>query len=107
MWAVYLCFGLTICIGTRLQRYRQSTLPIIGAALMSSILFFLVTNTAHWVVFNDYAPTFEGLTTCYVMAIPFLQNALLGDLLFTTLLFGGMTFLENKRIGFIQAPVWS
>jgi hypothetical protein len=33
--------------------------------------------------------TFQGLTQCYVAALPFLDKTVLGDLFWTAVLFGG------------------
>jgi hypothetical protein len=35
------------------------------------------------------------LVTCYVAAIPFFQNTLLGDAVFATALFGGLAVAER------------
>ena len=44
----------------------------------------------------DYYPkTFAGLVACYAAAIPFFQNTLAGDLVFTALLFGGFALAER------------
>jgi hypothetical protein len=50
-----------------------------------------------------YPPTLSGLAECYVAAIPFFQNTLAGDLLFSALLFGGFALLE-RRIPLLRAP---
>lgn len=99
MWAVYLSFAAVVLLGGLLREHRQAALPVAFAALGGSLLFFLVTNFAHWWMFNDYPQTFEGLLTCYVAALPFFQNALAGDLLFSALLFGGMALIDQRLPG--------
>src|ERR1017187_522512 len=47
MEVVYLSFALIVCVGLWLQK-RRSTIYIVGAALASSILFFLLTNFGVW-----------------------------------------------------------
>jgi len=95
MEVVYLSFALIVCTGLWLQK-RRSTFHIAGAALTSSVLFFLITNFGVWAFESLYPKTLEGLLACYVAAIPFFQNTLQGDLFFTAVLFGGFTLLERS-----------
>lgn len=91
---VYLAFILIVCIGFSL-RSRKRVLPIASAALGSSLLFFVVSNFGVWAVQSLYPKTFAGLVTCYVAAIPFFQNLLAGDLLYTAALFGLFALAER------------
>ena len=95
MEVVYSSFALIVCVGLWLQK-RRSTIYIVGAALASSILFFLLTNFGVWALESLYPKTMAGLLACYVVAIPFFQNTLQGDLFFTAALFGGFTLLERS-----------
>ena len=95
MEVVYLSFALIVCIGLWLQK-RRSAIHIAGAALASSVLFFLLTNFGVWALESLYPKTIEGLIACYVAAIPFFQNTIQGDLFFTAVLFGGFALLERR-----------
>ena len=95
MEVVYLSFALIVCIGLWLQK-RRSAIHIAGAALASSVLFFLLTNFGVWAFESLYPKTIEGLIACYVAAIPFFQNTIQGDLSFTAVLFGGFALLERS-----------
>ena len=55
-------------------------------ALLSSVLFFVITNFAVWMSGTMYPMTVEGLLLCYTMAIPFFTNTLAGTLFYVTLL---------------------
>jgi len=37
-----------------------------------------------------------GLSACYIAAIPFFQNTLVGDALYTVVLFGGFVLVERS-----------
>ena len=102
MEIVYASFALVVCIGLWLQKNR-SALPIAGAALASSVLFFLLTNFGVWAFGSLYPMTLDGLIACYVAAIPFFRNMLLGDVLYTVLLFGGFALLE-RRFAMLREP---
>lgn len=91
----YLGFALIVCIGQWL-RTRRSAPRIAGAALASSIVFFIVSNFGVWAFGSLYPMTTEGLLACYVAAIPFFWNTVQGDLLYTALLFGGFALLERR-----------
>ena len=60
---------------------RSALLP---ATLISSVLFFLVTNGAVWAFTPLYAKTWLGLYDCYAMAVPFFRSTLLSDVFYTT-----------------------
>jgi len=103
MEVVYASFALIVCIGLWLQR-RRTILHIAGAALAGSVLFFLITNFGVWWFQSLYPHTLDGLIACYVAAIPFFRNTLLGDQLYTAVLFGGFALLE-MRFSALRAPV--
>ncbi|MBK9151003.1 MAG: hypothetical protein IPM26_08345 [Saprospiraceae bacterium] len=69
---------------------------VLGAALFSSFLFFVVTNFGVWLHSTTlYSKDLSGLTQCYIAAWPFFRTSLLSNLLFVTLLFGGYELLKK------------
>ena len=100
---VYLSFILIVGIGMMIRKHRQ-ILPIAGAATASSLLFFAVTNFGVWAVQDLYPKTAVGLGACYIAALPFLQNTLLGDALTTAVLFGGFVLAE-RRLPILREPL--
>lgn len=91
---VYGSFALVVCFGFWLRR-RRSTLPIAVATVASSVTFFILTNFGVWAFGSLYPKTWEGLFACYVAAIPFFRNTLLGDGVYVTLLFGSLALAEK------------
>jgi hypothetical protein len=91
---VYGAVALVVVIGWWVSS-RRTPLRIGGAALVSSVLFFVLTNFGMWLFSGFYPRTLSGLVTCYVAAVPFFQNTLAGDLFYTALLFGGFALLER------------
>ena len=49
-----------------------------------------------WLLSDLYPRTMEGLVACYVAAIPFFRNTLVGDLLYAGALFGGFALAERR-----------
>jgi hypothetical protein len=90
---VYFSVALIVMIGTAALT-RRSALRVGGAAVASSILFFVVTNFGMWLFSGIYPRTFVGLEACYVAAVPFFRNTFAGDLFYATLLFGGFRVAE-------------
>jgi hypothetical protein len=99
---VYLCFLISVWIGRRV-RATDSPLRIGGACLLSSVQFFLLTNFATWMFGTWYARSLAGLSACYVAALPFFGLTVLGDLFFTSAIFGlyallTRTIAQSERI---------
>lgn len=86
MWFVYGGFVMTSLVGFWIRERLEIKRLALGT-LCASLIFFIVTNFGVWTS-GWYGYTIEGLSACYLAAIPFLRNQLLGDLFFTSLLFG-------------------
>lgn len=100
---VYASFALIVCLGLWL-RNRQSVLSIAGATLAGSVLFFVLTNLGVWAFGSGYPKSAVGLVTCYVAAIPFFHNTLLGDAVYAAALFGGLALAERAVPALGQPP---
>lgn len=94
MFVVYLALLFPIVFKNFLQK-KIGVLRIFGAALASSSVFFLATNFAVWAFSPMYEKTLEGLVLCYTMAIPFFQNTVVGDLIWSGVIFGTYLVLRN------------
>ena len=94
MFVVYLALLFPIVFKNFLQK-KIGVLRIFGAALASSSVFFLATNFAVWAFSPMYEKTLEGLVLCYTMAIPFFQNTVAGDLIWSGVIFGAYLVLRN------------
>ncbi|XGC81865.1 DUF6580 family putative transport protein [Bdellovibrio bacteriovorus] len=85
---VYFAFLAIVILGWAL-RDNRSVVRVGTFALVSSSIFFLVSNFGVWIMGGMYTPDFAGLVNCYVAAIPFFDNQIYGDLFFSGVLFGG------------------
>lgn len=86
MVSVYLSFVLIAFLGHQLLRSTKP-IKIITVSLLSSIIFYLVTNLAVWLFSGMYPLTLNGLVLCYYYALPFLRNTLLGDMAYSGAIF--------------------
>jgi hypothetical protein len=91
MGAVYLAFGLTVMIGFWL-RGRVNVRNVALASVVSSVLFYLVTNFAAWLASPIYPSTFNGLVQSYVAGLAFFNNGSLGLSFFLNELAGGLFY---------------
>ena len=94
MWVQYVAVALVVVLGLVALR-TVSAARVAGAAVASSVLFFVVTNFGTWVLSGMYPHTAAGLGACYVAAIPFFQNTLAGDVFYSGLLFGGFALAQH------------
>lgn len=109
-WALGLHRSLPVVYGSFIAivglgfwlRTRRRLLPIMGATLAASSLFFLLTNFGVWALGSLYPKTWEGLIACYVAAIPFFGNTLMGDAVYVTALFGGLALAEKRFLALRQ-----
>lgn len=92
---VYAAFVLIGILGWSLQE-KKTALRVGTYALASSAIFFLVSNFGVWMTQALYPHNGAGLVECYVAALPFLQNQVLGDLFYSAILFGGFAFASRR-----------
>ncbi|MCB9637946.1 MAG: hypothetical protein H6727_03465 [Myxococcales bacterium] len=89
VWGPWLRGEVTLSARWSWLRPVLGVARVAGAALAGSVAFFLLSNLAVWGFSATYPHTTEGLVACYVAALPFFHYTLLGDLAYTTVLFGG------------------
>lgn len=87
MLSVYGSFLLIGGISLVLNKYKSIT-TVVAGSIVSSTLFYLITNFAVWKFSTMYVQTINGLVLSYEMALPFFRNMLVGDLVFVGILFG-------------------
>lgn len=77
---------------------KANALNILGGTLAASVVFFLVSNLGYFAQgWNGYSAS--AFVKTYKDALPFFRNSLLGDLLGSTLLFGGYFLLQRALTG--------
>jgi hypothetical protein len=104
MWAVYFAFGFTVFIGMLLKRNIR-VINILTASLVSSSLFFLLTNFAAWLSNPMYPQNFNGLMASYLaglaffndgsFGISFFLNEMAGSLFYSVLFFGSFALARK------------
>ena len=87
---VYAAFILVGFIGIASKKMTVKTI------LLSSISFFVITNFGVWLL--AYPKSLNGLLECYTLAIPFFRNSLIGDFVFSGILYYGFEFVSKKYL---------
>lgn len=97
-WRIILvvCAAMTLpAFAGMLARRWRGAVPVVAAMLSCSLIFFVTTNFAVWAFNGMYPLNLQGLTQCYVAALPFLDKTLMGDLFWTAVLFGGAWLVQH------------
>jgi hypothetical protein len=97
MAVVYGSLAVAVLLG-KFYAKDATLLRWIVSVLGGSLTFFVATNLAVW-IFGDgsfYPHTLAGLETCFAMAVPFYRNTMLGDLTWSTVLFGSYQLVSMK-----------
>jgi hypothetical protein len=90
----YGCIAASVVLGFNL-RNKVSTLRVAGCGVAGSLLFFIVVSFVEWLL-GDTTYCRAGIVPCYVAALPFLKNWLLGTLVWSTVLFGGFELMRRR-----------
>lgn len=91
---VYGSFILTGLLGY-LIRKKRGVFSLLGMSVLSSVLFYFITNSGVWILGNMYPLTFSGYLECLVAGIPFFRNTLIGDLFYITFFYGAFALCEK------------
>jgi hypothetical protein len=103
MYLVYGSFALVTLLGIMMQN-KISPLRVLTSSIGGTLLFYFITNFAFFYPesaiaqpeLGNYPHNLTGIMASYAAGLPFLKNALVGDIFYSSLLFGGFYWLENK-----------
>ena len=75
-------WGSVVIIGLISQYFKNSIYKRVGGALSGALIFFIITNFGVWVN-GSYGYSFNGLLSCYTLAIPFFTYSLISTFIFS------------------------
>ncbi|GLR16327.1 DUF6580 family putative transport protein [Portibacter lacus] len=82
---------------------KKVTAPrLLGSAVFSSILFFLITNFGTWASGMMYPKTGAGLAAAYTAGIPFLSGHLISNIVFSFLLFSAYELIIKRNLSTVS-----
>jgi hypothetical protein len=98
----FIAYGTISALGFAL-RDRARLPELLGATLLGSLLFYVITNTGSWMADGFYTKDFAGWLQAVTTGHPglpptwwFHRQTLIGDLLFTLLFVGCMKLQAHK-----------
>ena len=96
-WTFFTYSGFVVitAIGSH---YRKALSRLRGLLYVfgASLGFWLWTNFGVWLVGGLYPKTIGGLGFCYVAALPFLRNAMIGDVIWSAVFFGLFAIIGKR-----------
>ena len=81
----FFTWGSVLVIGFLSNYFSKNILKRISGALLGAVLFYIISNFGVWIN-GSYGYSFEGLITCYTLAIPFFGYTLISTLIFSTII---------------------
>lgn len=96
-WVNYLLLLLMTGLGWWLKGRR--TVNLLIAAVAAPTVYFLLSNFAVWTGGDGtyYSQNFDGLMTCYTLALPFYKNTLLATVLFLPVILLSYNLVVKNR----------
>ncbi len=91
--AGYGILALITIFGFNLKKINP--LNVAGFSIISSFIFFFLSNSSVWLLGTMYAKNATGWMSCLAAGIPFLKNGLAADLVYSTVFFGGFVLLQK------------
>jgi hypothetical protein len=93
----YGAFALIVLLGMFALK-KVHIINLVASALGASAIFFIVSNFGVWFSTTIYPKDLSGLIACYIAGIPFLSNAILGDLIYSAALFGAFELSARRFV---------
>lgn len=103
----YGALALVTLLGTFLK--HRNPLSILGYTLSGSMLFFVISNFGTFLT-GYYGYSWQGLVTCYEMAMPFYKYEMatqffvsnfISDLIFSILAFSVFYLLKQRKVQYV------
>ena len=94
MFTTYMCFALMVVLGMFIKQVTFRN--VLAGAVAAALLHWVLTDFAVYMQGVMYPKTLNGFAMCYIAALPFLKNMLIGNILFSGILFGSFELAKRK-----------
>ena len=91
---VYGSFALMVVLGQFIKKVTFLNVALGG--ISAALVHWVVSDFGVWIGGSMYTKDLNGFLQCYFMALPFLKNMLIGNLVFCGVLFGAFEFMQRK-----------
>ncbi len=96
-WMIFTYSGL-LAIVLLAPKLKSSGISLVLNSLIATLGYWIWTNFGTWLKSGMYTHDKAGLILCYVLALPFLENALLAALLWSCLLTKALKIIQAVPI---------
>jgi len=93
--SVYISFIIMVLLGSLLEK-NQNGIRIINTTLIASLVFFLITNFSVFLTSSLYPKNIIGLIECYTLAIPFFMNTIMGNIIYSLIMFYSFNMIQKR-----------
>ncbi len=100
LW-VYGTFAATVILGMLMS--KPTFIRVTGFGIGAALLHWLVTDFGVWISGSTDITTglpftrdWNGFVKCFTLALPFLRNMILGNLVFCGVMFGAFEWLQRR-----------
>ncbi len=96
-WSFFTFSGVLLVsvLGSTL-RHAFTGPRFLACSLSGALLFWTWTNLGTWMTSGLYPINGAGLIACFAAAVPFLKTAVIGDLIWSFLLFVSYEFIQQR-----------
>lgn len=84
-YGTFFTWGSVFLIGMISRYFANTLLHRLSGAILGAVIFFIVTNLGVWIS-GMYGYSFEGLITCYTLAIPFFAYSVISTIVFSSII---------------------
>lgn len=97
----YLGYGAGVLIGQLLIK-KVKVVNIVLASVAAAVAHWLLADFGTWLTATDvttgvpFTKDAAGLIKCYLLGLPYLKNTLMGNLIYSGLLFGGFELMKSR-----------
>lgn len=99
---VYTGFIAMVACGF-LIRNKVNVTNVVLASFISASVFFLITNFAFFYPVTLYPHNISGILTSYAAGLPFFRNMLIGNMVFSAVLFSSFYLLSRRYPMLVKA----
>jgi len=93
----FFTWGSVLIIGLISKFFLENILKRITGALIGAVIFFTISNFGVWIS-GSYGYNFEGLISCYTLALPFFAYSLISTFVFSSIIESICKFKTIKNI---------
>tara|TARA_B100000963_G_C22614969_1_gene666839 strand:+ start:2032 stop:2520 length:489 start_codon:yes stop_codon:yes gene_type:complete len=93
--------GSIILIGLISKHFNKSIMFRISGALLGAIIFFVLSNFGVWLN-GSYGYNFNGILSCYILALPFFGYSILSTLIFSVIIETVYKFYNKNFVNILK-----